>query len=84
MKAAMLFSVLSLSLLTACGESNEKKEFMQSCLSNSGNDDICDCMYDRIAEKYGEHWGRNNTLQAAPEFNHLVATSIEYCATKLN
>ncbi|MCS1419991.1 hypothetical protein [Citrobacter portucalensis] len=84
MKAAMLFSVLSLSLLTACGESDEKKEFMQSCLSNSGNDDICDCMYDRIAEKYGEHWGRNNTLQVAPEFNHLVATSIEYCATKLN
>lgn len=57
---------------------------MQSCLSNGGNNDICDCMYDRIAEKYGEHWGRNNTLQADPEFNHLVATSIKYCATKLN
>ncbi|ECC5186931.1 hypothetical protein CJG67_004634 [Salmonella enterica subsp. enterica serovar Gaminara] len=84
MKRVALISLLSLSLLSACGESKDKKEFMQACLSNSGNDDICNCTYDRIAEKYGECWGSNDALQADPEFNHLVATSIKYCATKLN
>lgn len=84
MKRRILVSIISLSFLSACGESKEKKEFMRACLGNGGNDDVCDCTYDRIAEKYGEHWGRNNTLQAVPEFNHLVAMSIKYCATKLN
>lgn len=80
MMRTVLLSILSLSLLTGCGESKEKKEFMRDCMRSGGSDSACECSYDRIAKSYGRHWTSQEYLPADPDFNRRVASTVVQCA----
>ncbi|AIL75019.1 hypothetical protein N0P26_002968 [Acinetobacter baumannii] len=83
MKTASCLFIISITVLglTACA-SKAEREFVNGCKTGGLEHSTCECIYDKLENKYGEDGFKNNlyTLSQSESFQHDMVQASFQCA----